>query len=193
VIPTFLAPLDPSIAAAGGNTAPNSMGVNAGLISYEFNGYITDGSCWALCNFLNSCGCLNGAATNGDTAGPVPSPNHYYPTIPAAIPDGLSNTLLLAERYAFNCDYGNGTRGNRTWGEDNGGPSLWAPILIHASLFQVAPTVQNASCYNPQAYTTSGCQIALADGSVRNVTPAVSATTWWRLCLPNDGLPLGDF
>jgi prepilin-type N-terminal cleavage/methylation domain-containing protein len=181
IIPVYLAPLDPSM--TGTKTAPNSKGVNAGLISYEVNGYLTGGDTNALCYFLKNCSPWNGDTADGD--------QKTRAVIPAAIPDGTSNTVLFAERYAYDCDYGGGTKGNRTWGEDNGGPSLWAPALIHADLFEVMPKVGKASCYKPQALTSAGCMVALCDGSVKLANPGISGTTWWRLLLPNDGLPTG--
>ena len=51
------------------------------------------------------------------------------------------------------------------------GPSQWAPVLIHASVFEVQPKVGQESCYISQAYTSAGCQIALADGSVPQCRP----------------------
>lgn len=182
VIKTFIAPLDPSL--TGNNTAPNSKGISAGLCSYEANGYLLTGDTNALCNFVGGC-----AATNGDTAD---GKSNVYASIPASIPDGTSNTILCVEHYSYKCLYSAGTYGNKTWGEDNAGPSLWAPILIHATLFEVTPRVGNQSCYVPQAFTASGCQVGMIDGSVRIANPGVSGTTWWRLLLPNDGLPLGS-
>ena len=182
VLKTFLAPLDPSVTANG--AAPNSKGVQAGLCSYEANGYILTGdSLYALPYFLT------GSSANGDTAdGSV-----KYARIPQDIPDGTSNTIFLAEHYSYNCLYNTGVYGNRTWGEDNAGPSEWASILIHASVFEVTPKVGSSSCYVPQAYTPAGCGVALADGSVRIANPGINATTWWRLLLPNDGLVVGNW
>jgi type II secretory pathway pseudopilin PulG len=184
VIPTYLAPLDPSL--LGGNRAANSKGVNAGLISYEANGYIFGGDTVALSYFLT------GKSTNGDT-GDCNSATRAR--IPGSIPDGTSQTILICERYAYNCLYDATTTpptmGNRTWGEDNGGPSLWAPFLIHASVFEIAPVPGKQSCYVAQAYTTAGLGVVMVDGSVHVVHPHVNATVWWRLLLPNDNLPLG--
>jgi len=40
--------------------------------------------------------------------------------------------------------------------------------------------------------TTSGIQVTLLDGSVRNVGPGISQPTWARALVPNDGLTLGN-
>ena len=36
-------------------------------------------------------------------------------------------------------------------------------------------------------------QIGMMDGSVRTASSGISAVTWWHLCLPDDGEPVGDF
>jgi prepilin-type N-terminal cleavage/methylation domain-containing protein/prepilin-type processing-associated H-X9-DG protein len=182
IIQTFQAPLDPSL--HNGPTAPNSKGVIAGLCSYEANGYLFSGDADALCYF----GIGNCTATNGDTADGL---TNVYPRIPGSVPDGTTNTLLFVERYAYNCYYNPGIYGNRTWGDDGAGPSQWAPFLIHADVFEVQPAVGKQSCYKPQAFTRTGVNVCMVDGSVRNVTPSISHTTWWRVLLPNDGKTLG--
>jgi prepilin-type N-terminal cleavage/methylation domain-containing protein len=181
-INTFIAPLDPTAAAS--KTADNSASIVTGLCSYEANGYILSGDTIALSWYLT------GTSSNNDTADGNSS---TYAVIPRDIPDGTSNTIFLVERYAYNCVYNTGVYGNRTWGEDHSGPSQWAPILIHAELFEIAPKPGTQSCYVPQAYTPAGCQVALMDGSVRIANPNVAATTWWELLLPNDGRVVGSW
>jgi prepilin-type N-terminal cleavage/methylation domain-containing protein len=190
ILSVFQAPLDPSL--VGQKSAPNSQGINAGLCSYEINGYIFNGDSNAMAYF--GLAALPGGTQNGDTAGPPTgfSQAAIYPSFAKDVRDGTSNTVLLAERYAYNCNYGDGTFGNRTWGEDGGGPSKWASVLIHTNRPDMRPPLNNASCYEPQAYTSSGCQVALCDGSVRTVSPTISATTWWRALLPRDGQVLGS-
>jgi hypothetical protein len=34
-------------------------------------------------------------------------------------------------------------------------------------------------------------QAAIADGSVRNIAPGITGTTWWSACPPNGGEVLG--
>jgi prepilin-type N-terminal cleavage/methylation domain-containing protein len=186
VVMTFIAPLDVSLTS--NFLATNSEGIDAGLCSYEANGYIGWGDKNALCYFLGlDCGAV---ASNGDTADGVAT----YRSIGSNIPDGTSNTVLLTERYSYHCFYSdtnNPQYGNRTWG-DTGGPSLWGPVLIHASVFDITPPLNNVSCYVSQAYTPAGCQAALVDGSVRMVGSGVSATTWWRALLPDDGQTMGS-
>jgi prepilin-type processing-associated H-X9-DG protein len=50
----------------------------------------------------------------------------------------------------------------------------------------VAITSGTAGCYPTVASTphTDGIQVALADGHVRQISPNMSATTWWAACTP---------
>ncbi|OWK38034.1 DUF1559 domain-containing protein [Fimbriiglobus ruber] len=184
IIKTFIAPLDPSVSS--GTPIANSKGVQTGPCSYKFNGYLSYGDQDAKCYYLGGC-----TSSNGNTAGPAPNPL-MNPKIPASFSDGTSNTILLAEGYAYNCLYSTGVYGNHTWGEDNAGPSQWAPILIHADLYDIGLPVGKQSCYTPNGYNASGVQVGLADGSVRNASPSLSAKTWWQLMLPDDGTVVGS-
>lgn len=59
--------------------------------------------------------------------------------------------------------------------------------------FQVVPQPIDTAC-DPnyaQAFSLSGLQVALCDGSVRMVSPGISGTTWRNALLPNDGNLLG--
>jgi prepilin-type N-terminal cleavage/methylation domain-containing protein len=185
-VPVYTAPNDPSL--TDDLRGVNSAGITAGSCSYEANGYIFSGDTNALCYFLKNCTPWNGDTADGSSS--------TYPSIPRSIPDGTSTTILLVERYTGECVYDSSTSpvtmGNRTWGDDNGGPSRWAPFLIHASVFEIRPAVGKASCYVPQAYSPAGCQVGMVDGSGRMVNPGISGTTWWRALLPNDGLNLGS-
>jgi prepilin-type N-terminal cleavage/methylation domain-containing protein len=187
VINVFIAPLDPTL--KGDRKTKNSMGLDAGQCSYEVNGYITSGNENAFCYFVGGC-----TPTNGDTAD---GNRNTYAKLPSAIKDGMSNTILLCERYSDDCMYDSAAsppvKGNRTWGEDQGGPSRWNPSLIHGGVFEVRPVPGFASCYSAQALSTSGCMVALCDGSVRIAQRKINGTTWWRLLMQNDGLQIGDW
>jgi prepilin-type N-terminal cleavage/methylation domain-containing protein len=124
-----------------------------------------------------------------------------------AMPNGTSNTVIVAERYA-NCNAIN-TQHNRYWtywayiqpapydeqaamgfgwttaapppyvfSGGNPGTDLSAGSLT----FQVTPslaTCQNLTC---QTGHIGGMQIGLGDGSIRTVPPSVSAATWRTAC-----------
>jgi prepilin-type N-terminal cleavage/methylation domain-containing protein len=126
--------------------------------------------------------------------------------IPSSFPDGTSNTLLFAERYAV-CestalalqraclwDWWEGWSVDpghdyypffalKTSNGDNIGPQ---------SVFQVQP--RRGECDASRAATahTGGMQVCLADASVRTLTAGMSGVTWWAACTPAGGEVLGS-
>jgi len=122
------------------------------------------------------------------------------------IPDGSSNTIGFAEKIAA-CQNSGGSGGGWwahpgcDWG--NQGPPTFA---IAWNLGTPTPTVNGnwnqAPQYQPYPWNTacdytrpstahSGtCQVAMMDGSVRGVTPAVPQTTWIIAVMPADNTPL---
>jgi prepilin-type N-terminal cleavage/methylation domain-containing protein len=131
--------------------------------------------------------------------------------------DGTSNTLAFAEHYAQNCDYtgfyfgvsdecsgahratfadgGSAINGGANCGDyypvTKGLPptSQWRNGLT----FQVAPK-PGPDCNTQMAQTPhrSGMLVALADGSVRQLAPAMSPTTYWGAITPARGEILGN-
>lgn len=104
----------------------------------------------------------------------------------ANIPDGTSNTVMVAQRYQL-------CRGTPTaWGY----PSLstWAPIFAYYSegKFQSAPSQDEC---DPRLAQSIGPNMlaGICDGSVRTFSNNVTPTTWYYLCDPADGnvLPPG--
>src|SRR5262249_28824264 len=105
--------------------------------------------------------------------------------LPKSIPDGMSNTILFAERY-----YGCGSGGS-FWAMGNYNV-LHMAMFAHGatgptSLFQTAPSPWNTACNPALAQTphAAGMQVALADGSVRSLAPTLTGETWWAACTPN--------
>jgi prepilin-type N-terminal cleavage/methylation domain-containing protein/prepilin-type processing-associated H-X9-DG protein len=139
--------------------------------------------------------------------------------IPASIPDGTSNTIFFAEKYA-RCD-GSGLGG--TWwmrgilhgaqtisaNEDSypgdrlsavfaGGIGIdgtqWAQGT--GSVFLLPGAKYLTVCQRQYASSshTGGMNCAMGDGSVRFISSSVSGTSWWAACVPNDGqVPGSDF
>jgi prepilin-type N-terminal cleavage/methylation domain-containing protein len=124
-------------------------------------------------------------------------------TIPASFPDGTSNTVLFGERYAW---YGSGNTGggplSSLWMDSE---NRWQPLICNAKyagssgygacpLFQNQPTVILArnSGGGGQAIHPSTMNVAMGDGTVRTVSPSVSANTWAEACDPRDGVTLGS-
>jgi prepilin-type N-terminal cleavage/methylation domain-containing protein len=144
----------------------------------------------------------------------TPTPKSIIP----AMPNGTSNTAMIAERYA-NCNI-NGNNSQRYW-------SYWAyvqpaPGACQAAAgfgwttayppasysggdpqgdyssgnltFQVAPKLTDCNSAVTQTAHIGGMQVGLGDGSVRTVSASISVATWRTAC--NDpkfaGLVLGS-
>jgi len=112
------------------------------------------------------------------------------------IPDGTSNTLAVAERYAHLscCNYSglwtHHQQDNRVWGYNNWSPvfGYWNPTQTP----QVGVRPANANPYSPSGPHSSSVQCLMMDGSVRGVSGAVSSGTWYNALLPADGNVLGS-
>jgi prepilin-type N-terminal cleavage/methylation domain-containing protein len=138
----------------------------------------------------------------------------------AAMPDGTSNTVMIAERILL-CDvsvqlYFSSAGRNFTgpaWAwiyPDHGDGSLWAAFgwrsakvsgsdtisdlradFFHNSVpFQISATPQTCDIFITQSVHPA-MQVALGDGSVRSCAGSMSKATWVAACTPNDGAPFG--
>jgi prepilin-type N-terminal cleavage/methylation domain-containing protein/prepilin-type processing-associated H-X9-DG protein len=132
--------------------------------------------------------------------------------------DGTSNTLLIAEKYgvcdqdapgwAFleptvRCTFADGGRvgGQATSGQDHpytsGNPpvssSMWAVLESKAQPrpYQLAPKPSECNPRWPSTPHGSGMIVALADGSVRTLSPNIESTTFWAAVTPAAGELLG--
>jgi prepilin-type N-terminal cleavage/methylation domain-containing protein len=167
-----------------------------------------NGVTWAACNYAANHSVFGypGNATNwaGFANNSWDNP---YRTI-EKITDGASNTLMFGERYA-QCSSGGSLWAYRHIDPAATGPAY--PGWSHMSFFptnwasnnqstpyttvppQSVPTVANCSPYNLQAFSQSGCQVSMCDGSVRTVKPSVSSAVWFAVCWPDDGQTIGDW
>jgi hypothetical protein len=102
-----------------------------------------------------------------------------YPNLQSSIPDGTSNTLLLATRYMVCGTVSNNVQGGSLWyyqpGTQQGAFFGLTPVL-----FQVAPMQQNCipGASYAQSFYAAGIQVALCDASVRICSSAISLNTW---------------
>ena len=69
------------------------------------------------------------------------------------------------------------------------GTSVAGPLPV--ATFQVAPTTATCDYRLPQAFTTRGLLVGMADGSVRTVSPTISSYTFWAAVTPAGGEVLG--
>jgi len=129
----------------------------------------------------------------------------------SGIPDGTSNTLLFAERYQ-NCrgtgnHPDNGAGATYGWTEPAwaptgtwGGPDRYdwdTPCLpirgnltYTMNIFQITPRQESCDWSTAQTAHPGAMQIAMADGSVRGITPGIGTTNWARVIDPADGQSL---
>jgi type II secretory pathway pseudopilin PulG len=132
------------------------------------------------------------------------------PPFPTAFSDGTSSTILLAEHYAFDC---HGTNFSIFWNMlpafgqhrasfaesvfdvkpvTTGNPPVSEPSS-QGITFQAAPTVTDCNPSVPQTPFRSGMVTAMADGSVRIVSPGVAPTVFWGAVTPAGGEVLSDW
>jgi prepilin-type N-terminal cleavage/methylation domain-containing protein len=141
--------------------------------------------------------------------------------IPADIPDGTSNTILHAEKYArcSNTTMAPAFRdGGTAWAYCASPffPFLPSPMNLPprafqsgfaiaamagqgapnaigpGSKFQVQPTEGNCDPTRAATAHTGGMLVGLADGSVRTLSPSMSGATWWAAVTPSGGEVLGS-
>jgi hypothetical protein len=153
----------------------------------------------------NGAGCIAG---NAQVFGKVNSGGVFISTdghacIPKTFPDGTSNTILYAEKYA-RCTDALYPEGGSFWAYAGTGfvPPLHPTFAIswngHSigpwSKFQYKPSPFLGNCDPTLASTphTGGIQVCLADASVRIISPAVTGATWWAACTPGWGEVLGN-
>ena len=159
-------------------------------------------------------------AHNALVAGQNNPPSPQGKTRIAEITDGLSNTILHAEKYA-RCS--NTTMalpfrdGGTAWAYCAGPFFPWLPppmnppgkafntgFCVHVfaalapdvvgpgSKFQVQPREGNCDPTRAATAHASGIQVGLADGTVRTLAPSLSGTTWWFAVTPSGGEVLGS-
>ncbi len=178
-VAAFVCPSDPSAPACG--QAADMVGNTWGVGTYAVNVQVV---------------------SRVDAAGALQSPEGQARLL-ASFPDGASNTILAAEKYA-QCFNGNYPAGGNYWAYYFTGTNLqpyhpgfavsWNGYSVGpASKFQVQPRPYNGGCDPTMASSPhpGGIQVALGDGGVRFLSAGVSVYTWWYLCTPAGGETLG--
>jgi len=185
-IKTYISPSDPTMPPSGQiDTGSPRYGTSYAPNEWVFDSqnYITPGSHTQLPG--------NGKSPLGSIA--------PFTTFSKSFPDGLSNTILFAEKYAV-CGTSPTNVATFYWGESGGacnrtggqGGNGSIPGFYSTNLFQVAPK-PFANC-NPcllQSFTVAGILVSLADGSSRSVSTSITQATWQNAVMPADGNTLG--
>jgi prepilin-type N-terminal cleavage/methylation domain-containing protein len=197
-VPIFLCPSDPSVGPDG---VVKIDGVPFGASCYAFNALVV--------------------AQNDITTMPFKTNPQGKTRIPADIPDGTSNTILQAEKYA-QCTHTTlppqFRDGGSAWAYGGAGPFPWLPppmappvkmfgpgFCIPAfanqgapnaigpkSIFQVQPREGNCDPTRAATAHAGGIQVGLADGSVRTLAPGLSGVTWAAAVTRAGGEVLGS-
>jgi prepilin-type N-terminal cleavage/methylation domain-containing protein len=161
-IKTYLCPSDP-------NTTPVQTWTNGWAVG-----------CYAGNQYVFGVSSSGGWNANGETK------------MTGGIPDGTSNTIGFAEKYA-RCN-GQGT----LWSHGNWNPG-WEPAFATwlgspgpGSKFQIQPVGSQCNYYLASTSHSGGMLVGMVDGSVRSVSSGVSANTWWSAVTPNGGEVLGS-
>jgi len=134
---------------------------------------------------------LFGMSPMADTAGRTWAARYTI----ANIPDGTSNTVAFAERYAA-C----GSGGNLLhWLGGDWNPNAWGVTFANSpwggnwnQVPMIQPNPWQTACdpSRPSGGHTGQVLVALADGSVRGVTQSVPQATWILAITPDDGQAL---
>jgi hypothetical protein len=88
-------------------------------------------------------------------------------------PNGTANTVIFGTRYAV-C-----ARVNCAWGDTG------ANTLFSNSLPQFGVAQEHCSTFSVNGFTDAGAIVCMGDGAVRNVSPAVTYSTWQNVTNPN--------
>jgi prepilin-type N-terminal cleavage/methylation domain-containing protein len=130
--------------------------------------------------------------------------------LPGSIPDGLSNTIMFAEKLGQCGDPSSDPHAGGTWWDDwmqGSSTQLYDPGFAissyaqmsqpavpgeigPASMFQVQPLpfLGPACDYKrPSTPHSAGIQVGMADGSARTLAPTISPAIWWSACTPAGG------
>ncbi len=138
---------------------------------------------------------------------------HGSPGLPRTFADGTSNTIAFAEHYAANCggekfffgiaedisglhratfaeggpNIDRGANAGDNWPETSGNPPTSRGAWV--GTFQVSPRPARTNCDPRLAQTphSGGMLAAIADGSVRTLSPGMSPTTYWGAVTPASG------
>jgi prepilin-type N-terminal cleavage/methylation domain-containing protein len=113
------------------------------------------------------------------------------------IQDGLSNTIMFAEKRAACAGGPNGSNGNlwaHGWWNADWLPTFGNSDIYGANAFltpQVNPLDSDCQPFRASSFGASGCQVAMCDGSVRNVSPNTPQPNWRAAMTPRGGETIG--
>ncbi len=171
-IPIFECPSDakvPTVVLSRGHQWPTSA---TGYTASTFTGTISGGWVQAKTNYVGMHGIPG--TSNGKWEGIFRCRSK---TRFADITDGLSNTLMFGETHGG--ESSTGTQGMYPWMAAPSLPPGW---------------FAGTNYYSIDSFHAGGvCNFALADGSVRSISPSISRYKFQQLCAMSDGEVVGEF
>lgn len=158
-------------------------------------------------DFLDRYGASCYAANNYVFGNPAAKLTYGSNRIPSSIPDGLSNTIFFAEKYATCSNTGSlfqssgppGAVSATLWASSN---DIWRPgfNLGHlkagksvasyppSAMFQYRPDYRKeCDLERTQTSHIAGIAVAIGDGSTRTLGPNMDMITWSKINDPRDG------
>lgn len=133
----------------------------------------------------------------------------------SGFPNGTSNTVLFAERWAYCLDSGSETHPKYSgangytepsWATGDGSsvnywwdtpcfptyglPTIGAGVI---SIPQTGSKLGGCQWSSTESSHTGAMNVALSDGSVRGVTSSIAVGTWNQVINPQNGLPIGNW
>jgi prepilin-type N-terminal cleavage/methylation domain-containing protein len=123
--------------------------------------------------------------------------------LPSSFPDGLSNTVALAEGLArTGLNRGQPYPNVRIWASsytNSAGNTTYDRTTEFTSAYndgtprppQAKVSVDQADCFLPQALSSAGCLVSMMDGSVRVVSTSIDPNAWRAACTPDGGETIG--
>jgi len=152
--------------------------------SNQPNATWTDG--WVVGNYVANHDAFHNPNDGGWMTAWDSGQSSYQARLSGSYPDGTSNTIGVAESYA-RC----GSTGT-LWAHETVTPDWhamfndWNARGVN-SMFQIQPTQAQCDRFRPQSIHSSGMQVMLMDGSVRNVSASVNPIIWAASLTPNGG------
>ena len=152
----------------------------------------------------------DGIKTAWDKTVPIKKEMPCNATLVQTFLDGTSNTIVFTTRYSAAKNPSVGGKSETPCGyydlplANNGGsffgaePMTGRPSANSKSGIQLMPTLAQVECHfqlgTAHAFGNNGIIVAMADGSVRVVSPNISSKSWNQALQPNDGnAPGADF
>ncbi len=184
-VKTFIAPIDSTISYAPGGMQDWQVNWNPGqtrrfpVTSYAVNIEVF-------------------GSTSADINNRYLITNYTRPFSVARIPDGTSNTILMAEK-RISCPLASPPFSSNWNGRQTtlwvAGPYDWPNFHLfdtrHYGRFQGTNSASDCNPYLPHALSAGGMYVLLGDGSVRSLSNGMSAPTFLSACIPDDGAVLG--